>query len=130
MSIFLNDLLEYSTLDGKNRISWEIKENNFDFKNILKAYFKCLMNLDSTFKLNQFFYDFLIEFKITEINDKNKDLVEKYKKVFLVLSYWFNLVGVFQKKKGKKHGFIKNFYSKISYFGDNKEKNYNYLSHK
>ena len=130
MSIFLNDLLEYSTLDGKNRISWEIKENNFDFKNILKAYFKCLMNLDSTFKLNHFFYDFLIEFKITEINDKNKDLVEKYKKVFLVLSYWFNLVGVFQKKKGKKHGFIKNFYSKISYFGDNKEKNYNYLSHK
>ena len=81
------------------------------------------MNLDSNFKLNHFFYDFLIEFKITEINDKNKDLVEKYKKVFLVLSYWFNLVGVFQKRKGKKQGFIKNYYSKVNYFEESKEKN-------
>ena len=130
MTIFLEDILEYAIDEGKNKISWEIKENNFDFKNILKAYIKCLMNLDSTFKLNHFFYDFLIEFKITEINDKNKDLVERYKKAFLVLSYWFNLIGVFQKKKGKKHGFIKNYYSMINYFSDNKEKNINYPFHK
>ena len=123
MSSFLQDLFYYSTDNGKNKILIEIEPNNFDFKNILRAYFKCLMNLDSNFKLNHFFYDFLIEFKITEINDKNKDLVEKYKKVFLVLSYWFNLIGVFQKRKGKKQGFIKNYYSKVNYFEDSKEKN-------
>ena len=123
MSIFLQDLFYYSTDNGKNETLFEIEPNNFDFKNILRAYFKCLMNLDSNFKLNHFFYDFLIEFKINEINDKNKDLVEKYKKVFLVLSYWFNLVGVFQKRKGKKQGFIKNYYSKVNYFEESKEKN-------
>ena len=123
MSIFLQDLFYYSTDNGKNKTLFEIEPNNFDFKNILRAYFKCLMNLDSNFKLNHFFYDFLIEFKINEINDKNKDLVEKYKKVFLVLSYWFNLVGVFQKRKGKKQGFIKNYYSKVNYFEESKEKN-------
>ena len=123
MSIFLQDLFYYSTNNGKNETLFEIEPNNFDFKNILRAYFKCLMNLDSNFKLNHFFYDFLIEFKINEINDKNKDLVEKYKKVFLVLSYWFNLVGVFQKRKGKKQGFIKNYYSKVNYFEESKEKN-------
>ena len=121
MSTFLQDLFYYATDDEKNKAL--IEQNNFDFKNILRAYFKCLMNLDSNFKLNHFFYDFLIEFKITEINDKNKDLVEKYKKVFLVLSYWFNLVGVFQKRKGKKQGFIKNYYSKVNYFEESKEKN-------
>ena len=121
MSTFLQDLFYYATDDEKNKAL--IEQNNFEFKNILRAYFKCLMNLDSNFKLNHFFYDFLIEFKITEINDKNKDLVEKYKKVFLVLSYWFNLVGVFQKRKGKKQGFIKNYYSKVNYFEESKEKN-------
>ena len=123
MSTFLQDLFYYCTDNGKNKILLEIKKENFDFKNILRAYFKCLMNLDSYFKLDHFFYDFLIEFKITEVNENNKDLVEKYKKVFLVLSYWFNLIGVFQKKKGKKQGFIKNYYSKVSYFEENKEKN-------
>ena len=130
MRSFLQDLFYYATETGKNKISLEIKENNFDFKNILKAYFKCLMNLDSSFKLNHFFYDFLIEFKITEINDKNKDLVEKYKKVFLVLSYWFNLVGVFQRKKGKNKGFIKNYYDASNYFEDPKYKNIGYQNHK
>jgi len=126
MKNFLSSLYNYYTDNGKGKASLDIKENSFDFKNILKAYFKCLMNLDSNFKLNNFFYDFLIEFKITEINDKNKDLVEEYKKLFLVLSYWFNLVGVFQKKKGKKHGFIKNYYKASRYFDDPKDKNFVY----
>ena len=130
MRSFLEDLFQYAITTSKNKSSFEIIENNFEFKNILKAYFKCLMNLDSTFKLNHFFYDFLIEFKITSIDDKNKDLVEKYKKVFLVLSYWFNLVGVFQKKKGRKQGFIKNYYSIVNYFEDNKYKNIGYPNHK
>ena len=131
MESFLQDLFCYATVTDKKKDSFEIKENDFDFKNILKAYFKCLMNLDSSFKLNHFFYDFLIEFKINEINDKNKDLVEKYKKVFLVLSYWFNLLGIFQRKKGKNKGFIKNYYSATNYFEDNtKYKNIGYPNHK
>ena len=130
MTSLLQDLFIYCTESGKNKYSFDIKEKDFDFKNILRAYFKCLMNLDSNFKLNHFFYDFLVEFKITEINDKNKELVENYRKVFLVLSYWFNLVGVFQKKKGRKQGFIKNYYSQVNYFEDNKEKNFGNLSHK
>ena len=120
MNCFLQDLFDWAC-DKKgrkdNQPSYEIKENDFEFKNILRAYFKCLMNLSSTFKLNHFFYDFLIEFNINAINDKNKDLVEKYKKVFLILSYWFNLVGVFQKKKGKKQVFVKNYYKEVNYFG-------------
>ena len=88
------------------------------------------MNLDSTFKLEHFFFDFLIEFNIKEINEKNKDLVEKYKKVFLVLSYWFNLVGVFQRRKGRKQGFIKNYYSQVDYFDDNKIKIISFPNHK
>ena len=131
MESFLQDLFCYATVTDKKKDSFEIKENDFDFKNILKAYFKCLMNLDSSFKLNHFFYDFLIEFKINEINDKNKDLVEKYKKVFLVLSYWFNLLGIFQRKKGKNKGFIKNYYSATNYFEDTtKYKNIGYPNHK
>jgi len=130
MGSFLQDLFCYATVTDKKKDSYEIKENDFDFKNILKAYFRCLMNLDSSFKLNHFFYDFLIEFKITEINDKNKDLVEKYKKVFLVLSYWFNLLGIFQRKKGKNKGFIKNYYSAANYFEDPKYKNIGYPNHK
>jgi len=129
MTSLLQDLFFYCTENGKNKYSFDIKGGDFEFKNILRAYFKCLMNLDSNFKLNHFFYDFLVEFKITEINDKNKELVENYRKVFLVLSYWFNLVGVFQKKKGKKQGFIKNYYSQVNYFEDNKEKNFGNLSH-
>ena len=88
------------------------------------------MNLDTTFKLNNFFYDFLIEFKINEVNDKNKNTVEKYKEVFLILSYWFNLVGVFQRKKGKKQGFIKNYYNIVSYMEDTKNKNIGYQANK
>ena len=126
MQNFLTDLFEFATKKegekGKN--NFEIKEKDFDFKNALKAYFKCLMNLSSTFKLNHFFYDFLIEFNINTINDKNKELVENCKKIFLVLSYWFNLVGIFQKKKGKKQFFVKNYYEKVNYFGNNKENNY------
>ena len=75
MKSFLGDLFHYSTTTSKNKNSFEIQENNFEFKNILRAYFKCLMNLDSTFKLEHFFFDFLIEFNIKEINEKNKDLV-------------------------------------------------------
>ena len=130
MKSFLEDLFHYSTTTSKNKNSFEIQENNFEFKNILRAYFKCLMNLDSTFKLEHFFFDFLIEFNIKEINEKNKDLVEKYKKVFLVLSYWFNLVGVFQRRKGRKQGFIKNYYSQVDYFDDNKIKIISFPNHK
>ena len=130
MQSFLEDLFYYATENGKNKQSFDIKENNLDFKNVLKAYFKCLMNLDTTFKLNNFFYDFLIEFKINEVNDKNKNTVEKYKEVFLILSYWFNLVGVFQRKKGKKQGFIKNYYNIVSYMEDTKNKNIGYQANK
>ena len=129
MHSFLIDLFNYATIiKGKkekdNKDFFEIKEGDFEFKNALRAYFKCFMNLSSTFKLSHFFYDFLIEFNINTINDKNKELVEKYKKIFLVLSYWFNLVGIFQKKKGKKQIFVKNYYEKVNYFGNNKENNY------
>ena len=130
MQSFLTDLFFYATDIGKNKQSFDIKENDLDFKNILKAYFKCLMNLDSTFKLNNFFYDFLIEFKINEVNDKNKNTVEKYKEVFLILSYWFNLVGVFQRKKGKKQGFIKNYYNIAYFMEDAKNKNLGYQANK
>ena len=130
MQRYLIDLYDYATESEKNKFSFDIKEKDFDFKNILKAYFKCLMNLDSSFKLNHFFYDFLIEFKISEVNEKNKDLVEKYKKVFLILSYWFNLVGVFQRKKGKNKGFIKNYYNISNFFEDPKYKNIGNPNHK
>ena len=130
MQSFLMDLIYYATENDKSNQLFDIKENNLDFKNVLKAYFKCLMNLDTTFKLNNFFYDFLIEFKINEVNDKNKNTVEKYKEVFLILSYWFNLVGVFQRKKGKKQGFIKNYYNIVSYMEDTKNKNIGYQANK
>ena len=124
MHSFLIDLFNYATIvkgkKEKEKNNFEIKEGDFEFKNVLRAYFKCFMNLSSTFKLNHFFYDFIIEFNINTINDKNKELVEKYKKIFLVLSYWFNLVGIFQKKKGKKQIFVKNYYEKVNYFGTNK----------
>ena len=126
MHAFLIDLFEYATIikgkkeKEKEKNNFEIKEGDFEFKNCLRAYFKCFMNLSSTFKLNHFFYDFLIEFNINTINDNNKDLIENYKKIFLVLSYWFNLVGIFQKKKGKKQIFVKNYYEKVNYFGNNK----------
>lgn len=135
MNSFLVDLFNYATtIKGKKEktsIYFEIKPEDFEFKNALRAYFKCLMNLSSTFRLNHFFYDFLIEFNINTINDKNKELVEKYKKIFLVLCYWFNLVGVFQKKKGKKQIFVKNYYERVNYI-DNKENNKdnNYFIHK
>ena len=135
MNIFLLDLFNYATtIKGKKEkalTSFEIKQEDFEFKNALKAYFKCLMNLSSTFKLNHFFYDFLIEFNISTINDKNKELVEKYKKIFLVLCYWFNLVGVFQKKKGKKQIFVKNYYERVNYMENNKDNHKNnYFIHK
>ena len=126
MHSFLEDLFDYATMvkgkkeNEKEKNNFEIKEGDFEFKNSLRAYFKCFMNLSSTFKLNHFFYDFLIEFNINTINDNNKDLIETYKKIFLVLSYWFNLVGIFQKKKGKKQIFVKNYYEKVNYFGNNK----------
>ena len=128
MHSFLTDLFNYATIikgkKEKDKDFFEIKEGDFEFKNSLRAYFKCFMNLSSTFKLSHFFYDFLIEFNVNTINDKNKELVEKYKKIFLVLSYWFNLVGIFQKKKGKKQIFVKNYYEKVNYFGNNKDNNY------
>ena len=137
MHSFLLDLFTYATtiptnIKGKkekDKNYFEIKEGDFEFKNALRAYFKCLMNLSSTFKLSHFFYDFLIEFNINTVNDKNKELVEKYKNIFLVLSYWFNLVGIFQKKKGKKQIFVKNYYEKANFFGNNKDNN-NYFIHK
>ena len=131
MQSFLTDLFYYAvTIKGKNdkekeKKIYQINENDFGFKNALRAFFKCLMNLSSTFKLNHFFYDFLIEFKINTINDNNKELVEKYKRIFLVLCYWFNLVGVFQKKKGKKQFFVKNYYEKVDYF--EKKENNNFI---
>ena len=131
MQSFLTDLFYYAvTIKGKNdkekeKKIYQINENDFGFKNALRAFFKCLMNLSSTFKLNHFFYDFLIEFNINTINDNNKELVEKYKRIFLVLCYWFNLVGVFQKKKGKKQFFVKNYYEKVDYF--EKKENNNFI---
>ena len=136
MNSFLVDLFNYATtIKGKKEKTstfFEIKPEDFEFKNALRAYFKCLMNLSSTFRLNHFFYDFLIEFNINSINDKNKELVEKYKKIFLVLCYWFNLVGVFQKKKGKKQIFVKNYYERVNYIDNSKENNKdnNYFIHK
>jgi hypothetical protein len=134
MNTFLVDLFNYAVIvKGKKEkalTNFEIKQEDFEFKNALRAYFKCLMNLSSTFKLNHFFYDFLIEFNINTINDKNKELVEKYKKIFLVLCYWFNLVGVFQKKKGKKQIFVKNYYEKVKYINNKDNHKDNYFIHK
>ena len=134
MNTFLVDLFNYATTvkgkKDKTLTNFEIKQEDFEFKNALRAYFKCLMNLSSTFKLNHFFYDFLIEFNINAINDKNKELVEKYKKIFLVLCYWFNLVGVFQKRKGKKQIYVKNYYEKVKYMNNKDSHKDNYFIHK
>ena len=134
MNTFLLDLFNYATTvkvkKDKTLTNFEIKQEDFEFKNALRAYFKCLMNLSSTFKLNHFFYDFLIEFNINAINDKNKELVEKYKKIFLVLCYWFNLVGVFQKRKGKKQIYVKNYYEKVKYMNNKDSHKDNYFIHK
>ena len=119
MYSYLIDLYEFAN-DSKNIDKStkfgeivEINKDDFELKNVLRAYILCLMNLNSTFNFNHFFYDFLIEFGVTDLKDKKK--LEEYKKVFLILSYWLNLAGIFHKKSGKKQLFVKNYYRKVHY---------------
>ena len=124
MYSYLFDLYEFAN-DSKNKNKStkfneivKIQKDDLELKNVLRAYILCLMNLNSSFNFNHFFYDFLIEFGITDLKDKKK--IEEFKKIFLILSYWLNLAGIFHKKSGKKQLFVKNYYRKVHYIEKSK----------
>ncbi len=116
-------LLKKNKKSPINKEAYAIVEDNFELKNVVKAYLQVLLNINTFFKLEHAFYDFLILFNEKSADEKNREKIEKLRKFFLILSYWFNLAGVFHKRSGKINYFVKNFY-KASKFLEEKKKTY------
>ena len=115
MLYILIEKLQTNICNIKNNPYYEIIKKDYSVENTLCCFIKCLMRLGSCFKLKFFFWEFINELGIEDIN-KEKDDVIKMKKIFLYFSYMFCLIGFFSRKKGTGELFLKNYFNATSYY--------------
>ena len=115
MLYILIQKLQTNICNIKNNPCYEINKKDYSVENTLCCFIKCFMRLGSCFKLKLFFWEFINELGIEDIN-KEKDDVAKMKKIFLYFSYIFCLIGFFSRKKGAGELFLKNYFNATSYY--------------
>ena len=110
-------MLTKEICNEENNKNYEIIPNNYTYENMLTCYIKCFMRIGSNFKLKYFFWEFINEFGIADVeSEKEKEDIRKCKKIFLYFSYFFCLIGFFSRKRGNGEFFIKNYYSITNYY--------------
>lgn len=110
-------MLTKEICNEENNKNYEVIPKNYTYENMLTCYIKCFMRIGSNFKLKYFFWEFINEFGIADVeSEKEKEDVRKCKKIFLYFSYFFCLIGFFSRKRGNGEFFIKNYYSITNYY--------------
>ena len=116
LTLIMNTLLNEVCEIKKNK-ELVIKEKDLGYQNTISCFIKCFMRLGSNFKLKLFFWEFLNEIGLADVNDEDEqEKIKQAQKIFLYFCYMFSLVGFFSRKKGHGGFFLKNYYNISNYF--------------